>query len=63
MRRTESGCVDCGMPCLGRACPHYEVTIFECDECGCEETLYEYGDEELCKDCLAEKFERVEGSY
>ena len=63
MRKTESGCVDCGFPCMGRACPYYEVTVFTCDECGEEETLYEYEDKELCAECLLKKFEKIEGSY
>ena len=63
MKRTESECVDCGKPCIGIACPNYEVTRYYCDECGEEETLYDYEGEELCAECLLKKFEKVEGSY
>lgn len=63
MTRTESECVKCGMPCLLDACPNYRVTRYYCDECGTEEKLYKHDGKELCKDCLAEEFEKVEGSY
>lgn len=63
MQRTESECVDCGKPCIGIACPHYRVTRFYCDKCGAEETLYEYGGQELCGECVLKNFDKVEGSY
>lgn len=62
MKKTESECVQCGMPCVGRACPNYEVTRYYCDKCRAEETLYEYEGKELCKECLLKNFEIVEGS-
>ena len=62
MQRTESECVQCGFPCIGMACPYYRVTRYYCDECKREETLYKYEDKEICIDCLAKKFEIVEGS-
>ena len=62
MRKTESECVQCGMPCIGSACPNYAVTRYYCDKCGEEETLYDYEGEELCAECLLKKFEKVEGS-
>lgn len=65
MRKTESECVQCGMPCIGKACPNFDVTRYYCDnpKCRAEETLYEYEGEELCGECLLKKFEKVEGSY
>lgn len=60
MMKIENDCVSCDLPCIDcgrKRSPHYY-----CDKCGIEETLYKYDDEELCKDCLAEKFEIVEGS-
>ena len=58
-----SECVGCpdGVPCMGDSCPMNNVPHFICDECGREDCeLYQYDDEQLCKDCLAEKFEKVE---
>lgn len=62
MKKIENECVSCGLPCLGSSCPYREVIRFYCDRCGEEKTLYHYEDEELCKDCLLEEFEIVEGS-
>ena len=65
MRKVENECVSCidiGLYCLGMRCPNRKVVRFYCDRCGCEEKLYRYEDEELCRDCLLEKFDIVEGS-
>ena len=62
MKQTESECVDCGLPCIGKACPHFSVTRYYCDECKREETLYEYEGREICADCILKKFTLVEGS-
>lgn len=62
MRRTESGCVDCGFPCMGTACPNYRVTVFQCDKCGAEDTLYETDEGEFCADCILLNLPKVEGS-
>ena len=56
------GCVDIGLHCLGISCPNKNVIHFYCDRCGEETTLYYYDGEEICKDCLLEEFEIVEGS-
>ena len=63
MQRTESECVDCGLPCIGEACPNFRVTRYHCDKCDEEAELYEYEGQELCAECLLKKFEKVEGSY
>lgn len=51
----ESGCVGCGLRCLGRSCPYYEVEVMYCDNCGQEMDSEEnYGKdfgEDICKDC------------
>ena len=60
MVRVESGCVDCGLPCVHEACPHYKVVIYECDSCGNEDELFHYEGEELCVDCIKRRLERVE---
>ena len=62
MKKIENECVDCGLPCLGNSCKYRNVVRFYCDRCGEEETLYRYGDEELCQYCLLKEFEIVEGS-
>ena len=56
----ENECVDCGLPCLYDSCPYYRVVRYYCDKCGEEDDLYEYGDEQLCADCVLEQLERVE---
>ena len=59
MVRTESGCVDCGLPCKGIACPMYRVVVLECDRCHEEvEELYEVDGEDLCEDCLKDEFRK-----
>ena len=62
MKRRENECVNCDLPCIGNNCPYKEVIRFYCDRCGCEDILYHYDGEELCKDCLLKNFEIVEGS-
>ena len=34
MRRYETECVSCGLPCLYEGCPYYKVEHFYCDRCG-----------------------------
>ena len=65
MIRVENDCVGCediGLHCIGYPCRYKQVKRYYCDECGDETTLYdtEYG--ELCRDCLLEKFDIIEGS-
>lgn len=64
MKKVENECVGCPteMGCLGDSCKYKNVVRFYCDRCGCEEQLYYFEDEELCKDCLLKEFEVVEGS-
>lgn len=64
MKRIENHCCDCavpGYPCLGNACPNRNVEVHYCDKCDpkCDyplEEIYEVDGEELCEDCLKEKF-------
>lgn len=52
-RRIVDGCVSCGLPCMGKRCPYWEVEEAFCDSCGDDTSeLYEYGGEELCEECL-----------
>ena len=61
MIRLESDCVDCGLPCIYQSCPHYQMVIYECDDCGHEvDKLYDYDGQELCIDCIELRLERVE---
>ena len=60
MMKIENDCLDCPIPCTD--CGRKRTPHYYCDECGAEETLYVYDGKELCKDCLAKKFEVVEGS-
>lgn len=59
MIRLESGCVDCGLPCIHEACPHYKVVIYECDDCEEEEKLYWFNGKQLCISCIAKQLEEV----
>lgn len=46
-------CVDCGLPCLGQACPNRNVIHKECDICGDEqEKVWKYENTVYCTDCL-----------
>ena len=62
----ENECVDCkgmGLDCIGEACPNRNVPHYYCDKCKdgfTPKSLYIYeGDEQLCANCLLEKFETV----
>ena len=59
MIRSESGCVDCGLPCVYSACPHYKHLVYECDFCGEEAKLYWFEGYQLCIDCIKEQLEEV----
>ncbi len=56
MKKRVSDCVDCGLPCLGRACPHNSVELVLCDFCldNHTETDAEYVLDgiDLCEDCF-----------
>jgi len=46
-----------GYPCRGSSCPNRDVPVYYCDKCGEElEEVYEVDGEELCEECLKEKF-------
>ena len=48
------------MGCISNSCPNRNVKHRYCDKCGedCEE-LYLYDNEELCKDCLSDNFDKI----
>lgn len=63
MVKYESQCVDCasiGLHCKGVGCPNNEpVPVHYCDnpKCGCElDEIYIVDDQELCEECLKERF-------
>ena len=60
MLEYENDCVDCGLPCLGNACPNKRRPHRYCDECGEEEQLYEYDGLELCLSCVETRLEKIE---
>ena len=61
MIKVESDCYDCGLPCLYESCPHYKVVRCICDQCGSEEdVLYWWDEQQLCLDCIELELERVD---
>lgn len=59
-------CVDCGKPCLGRACPNSHVAHFKCDGCGDEvgeDELFDYDDKALCIDCIKARLTPAYSDY
>lgn len=55
-------CVDCGLPCLGNACPYRNVKRYYCDECKEEAKTYHYDGRHLCIDCIENELLEVEGN-
>lgn len=62
MKKIENECIGCPIPCIGYSCSYRNVIRFYCDRCHDEATLYNYYGEEICKDCLLDEFEIVDGS-
>lgn len=61
MVKTENECCDCGLSCLYESCPYWAVTRYYCDRCKSEvDTLYWWGRQQLCLDCIEIQLERVE---
>ena len=64
MIRIENRCVECGIDegCMGDACPNRRVEVHYCDRCDEELALgevYEVDEEELCEECLKERFKKT----
>lgn len=60
MEIIQNDCCDCDLPCVD--CGRKHAKHYTCDNCGAEETLYEYKGEQLCEECLLSNFKIVEGS-
>ena len=63
MMRVENRCFDCaapGYPCRGAMCPNRRVEVYYCDRCGeeIEGDIYEDDGEEICEECLKEKYRK-----
>ena len=62
----ENHCCDCaspGYPCMGDSCPRRHVEVYYCDECDPHhetplEKVYDDGEQELCEECLLEKYRK-----
>lgn len=64
MKKIVNECCDCavpGYPCLGNSCPRLHVERYFCDNCDAEidDELYEVDGEDLCIDCLKERFQKA----
>lgn len=59
MKRIESACRECGLPCNAKFCPYREITVYYCDECADETQLYEFDGRELCLGCIKKKLPKV----
>ena len=62
MVRIENHCCDCavpGYPCRGNSCSLRHVEVHYCDNCDEElDEIYDVDGEELCEECLKERFIR-----
>lgn len=66
MKKVENMCCDCavpGYPCMGASCPNRRVEVHYCDKCDPKctnplEEVFEVDGEELCEECLKEKFRK-----
>lgn len=64
MKKIVDECCDCAVPaypCLGNSCPRRNVERYFCDNCDAEidDELYEVDGEDLCIDCLKERFKKA----
>ena len=59
MIKIENHCNCCDLPCVNCGLKH--VPVYYCDECGYEiedDGVYEVDGDDLCEDCLKEKFKK-----
>lgn len=51
---TEDLCVDCGLPCIGHACPYHKSRnseIYYCDTCLLSCADYKMDEQDFCEEC------------
>ena len=55
----EDDCVGCPpeIGCMGNSCPNRNIPHTYCDRCGDEAKLYQFDDEQICENCLAEEID------
>ena len=61
MVKYENHCVDCGLPCIGDACPNRNVLVHYCDKCNDEipdGDVYGVDNDDWCESCLKEMFRK-----
>ena len=58
MKISESYCVDCGLPCLGKFCPNHLRTNYYCNKCE-ECAKYQIEDNDYCESCANEYLQQI----
>lgn len=63
MVKYEDNCCGCAdsLGCLGASCPNRNLEVYYCDACDCEiesDEVYDVDGEDLCEDCLKERFRK-----
>ncbi|MDE6501044.1 MAG: hypothetical protein K2L10_03065 [Ruminococcus sp.] len=61
MRKIEDDCVGCDIYCCDCGLQHAEHLY--CDQCGYEDSLYRFNDEEICIDCIEKAMSGEEMKY
>ena len=61
MIKHQNDCVGCAetFPCIGDVCCYRNVPHYHCDECGEEDALYYFDDDELCIHCVEKRLNKV----
>ena len=58
MIKSESDCLNCGLPCKYELCPHYRIKRLYCDKCKDEvDKLYKYGEKEVVRAASQQDFD------
>lgn len=57
MIKIQNDCVGCPIYCADCGAKH--TPHFYCDRCVAEDTLYYFGDVELCRDCIEKIFDAI----
>ena len=53
MKKIESFCFDCELPCLGKICPNHSGTVYYCDKCK-SYAEYQIDGVDYCEPCVEE---------